>query len=699
MKIMADQVKGKTIIISDKINSNVILKNCIVNLAFMVFFLLLGPIYEENDDVGIERIASGFFGEPSSYLVFCNILIGKFLSTLYRIIPSIKWYALFMYGITFISFCVFSIICDKIIANSALSCVIKYPFIIIMGYEIYCMPQFTKTAGVSTMAGGCLLVYNVIIILLRKKNNNLKINYISILVAIAMLWVGSMIRIEAFILVIPFILVALSREIIKKVSYDKVNKRNILEALAIFGITVFVIGGTQILDRNIYSNDEAWKYYQNWNGLRGKVVDFNTADYYEFEDKYREIGMSENDYFMLKHWGFGDVDYYTNDRLQAVLDIDASTPKSEIDIVATLEKSLKYMLFGLSGKLFLYILVVWLVTDKKKLLDSLCVLGVIAFIAAFALYYGSVGRILNRVNVVVFLGTFLVIMFCMDDAYWQIERDNKVPLIIAGLVMALLSNKFCDRIEEYKNLLNKEAKYQERTLEIAADSDVMYVNDVSQNIFDEAWYGVFDRIPQNIRFTNVVAMGGWEVNSPSWKAQMFSMGITNIFRDSVDNERVLFITNEERKPHIETYINEHYNPLARLNKVIEFQDGTGYYNVITKPDYNAFDLSVTDYEDNLDEVVHYIRATDNGDEFYIDGTVYRTGLSSYEQEVFLICENGISMNVMKKESRERDDDYNGQYGNFSIEVDKGIVENSLENVYIILVTDGKLYKIQIDEVI
>ena len=60
MRNIVDNIKEKTIMLRERINSNVILKNCIINFAFMVLFLLLGPVFEENDDVGIERIASVF---------------------------------------------------------------------------------------------------------------------------------------------------------------------------------------------------------------------------------------------------------------------------------------------------------------------------------------------------------------------------------------------------------------------------------------------------------------------------------------------------------------------------------------------------------------------------------------------------------------------------------------------------------------
>lgn len=698
MRNIVDNIKEKTIMLRERINSNVILKNCIINFAFMVLFLLLGPVFEENDDVGIERIASGFFDEPSSFLVFSNIILGKILSTLYKIIPSIKWYVVLMYCIIYFSFCIVSIICDRVVTNNTLSCVIKYPFIIVLGFEIYCSPQFTKTAGIASLAGGCLLLHCVVMILTNSAIATKDIS-INIFVAIIFLLCGSAVRIESFLLIMLFVLIVLFRELYKFKNNSKFYMRTILRIIAPFGVVAILVGSIFFIDRLVYTQSGDWNNYTKWNNLRSWVVDFNTPDYHEYEDKYKGIGLSENDYYMLKNWAFGDVDFYTSDRLQLVLDIDTSKNNSDNDIINTLMMSLKNMLFGLSGQLFLYMIFIWLVLDKKNFIDSLCILGLITFLIGFAAYYGLVDRILNRVNVVVFLGAFLVVMFCMDDAPLQIENNKELSLIIVGLVMAMLSNKFCNNIETYKMINSKEIKYQERTKLIASDSDIMYVNDVSQNIFDEAWCGVFDRIPQNMRFKNVIPMGGWDINSPSWKKRMYSMGVTNIFRDAVDNNKVMFITNESRKPYIEKYINEHYNPIAKLNKVMEFQDGIGYYNVITMPDYNAFDLDAINYNCDYDGIVHYVRAIDEGDKYYIDGTVYRKGMSSYEQDVFLACDNGVSMNVTKKESQERNDDYNGQYGNFSIEVNKGIVENSLENVYIILVVEDKFYKIQIDEVL
>ena len=45
-----------------------------------------------------------------------------------------------------------------VISNNTLSCILKYPFIIIFGFELYCRPQYTKTAGIAAMAGGSLLI-------------------------------------------------------------------------------------------------------------------------------------------------------------------------------------------------------------------------------------------------------------------------------------------------------------------------------------------------------------------------------------------------------------------------------------------------------------------------------------------------------------------------------------------------------------
>ena len=80
----------------------------------------------------------------------------------------------------------------------------------------------------------------LVLITLLNNYNNVKKKYISIVVAISMLWLGSMIRIESFLLIIPFILIIFSSEFIKHGMFKKINKHHMLE-LSIIGVIIAII--------------------------------------------------------------------------------------------------------------------------------------------------------------------------------------------------------------------------------------------------------------------------------------------------------------------------------------------------------------------------------------------------------------------------------------------------------------------------
>lgn len=74
----------------------------VINLILIVYCLVLNTPYNEtNDDTGMRALASGSYGDSGGYLVFINIIIGKFLTVLYAVLPNINWYTTFEILIVF----------------------------------------------------------------------------------------------------------------------------------------------------------------------------------------------------------------------------------------------------------------------------------------------------------------------------------------------------------------------------------------------------------------------------------------------------------------------------------------------------------------------------------------------------------------------------------------------------------------------
>lgn len=125
-------------------------------LFLFIFLNILPTRFEENDDVVMLGIASGYYtGEPSEFLVFSNVLIGHLLSTLYTYWPEWPWYSLYLYSFHWLALGLFGLFAIKHLKS-------PLNFLLITGvvfFEIYSLSylQFTTTAGMVGLAGALWL--------------------------------------------------------------------------------------------------------------------------------------------------------------------------------------------------------------------------------------------------------------------------------------------------------------------------------------------------------------------------------------------------------------------------------------------------------------------------------------------------------------------------------------------------------------
>ena len=76
--------------------------------------------------------------------------------------------------------------------------------------------------------------------------------------------------------------------------------------LILIGLSLFSIGFVQ--------RYPAFKAYKTYSAYRSDIVDYS---YYSYEDnriEFEKNGISENDFYTLVHWNFGDIEYYDLDK-------------------------------------------------------------------------------------------------------------------------------------------------------------------------------------------------------------------------------------------------------------------------------------------------------------------------------------------------------------------------------------------------
>lgn len=223
-------------------------------IIFFIFFACLLPIsFEENDDVAMLLFASGkYSGVPQSHLVFINYAYGSVLTFLYSFVKGIEWYSVLF---AFVHVVALSVISWKIISTKnvkagykilfiSLLCVLEIRFILYF--------QFTTTAALGALAGIGLISCE---------------KFYQQSLGILLFLIAGLIRFEAAMLVLIIASPVLIRSIIVH-NVPTFSKQVVILIIAILLLSLF-----KYADFRSYQKEENWKYYTEYNRLRGAIND------------------------------------------------------------------------------------------------------------------------------------------------------------------------------------------------------------------------------------------------------------------------------------------------------------------------------------------------------------------------------------------------------------------------------------------
>lgn len=543
----------------------------ILALLFSVFICY--PLSETGDDSVMMSIASGGYGEYSSYIVFSNIFYAKVIVMLNAYVGGINWYFAVQFAIVF-----FSLVCITYVLLKKFSCKLGLTlgicFLVCFSYELYVTYQFTKTAAVATAAGCFILFYFL---------EYDKINIKWIISGIALIVTGSLIRFYSFLAVMGiFFILGLIRVILhlknKEIKYT-------VTYLVFFFIAVSISFGFNIVDKKIYNSQPEWKAYKEYNSLRSKIRDYPIPTYEENKLEYEKIGMSKNDYENMLQWNIGDTDYYTIDLFEKILNISPeSSEKTKEDstfLNGVLFYFREYMETNWSKCFVLAFLLILFISKKKRLsiVSGIIALGIIGALSMYLYLQGRYG--LQRIELILWLAGFLLLL-SINRNYYIWEKIGKAGNCFLMIGVSLLTVLFC--FEEYKtNIENKaaniEAKKEVREFYdyIGYDKEKVYLLDATSGYMGEE-IGLFETYPLGY-CDNVLGLGGWYTNSPVMKHAQQFYGIENVFADAVNNPDIYIVDKQNIDVEIQ-YIREHYSPNAYAEEVEIF----GAYHIYSIKD-------------------------------------------------------------------------------------------------------------------
>ena len=535
-----------------------------INLALLLLFAFSGCMkYEVSDDFIMEMIVSGAYtGSPSPFIMFMHPIIGIVLSILYTFIATINWYFIFQITVIFTSLCILSYTFLKYKKDN-LSILLFMIFLLFLSNDLYLLVQFTKTATLSLCAGCILMLSNI----LDRNTMNKK----EIALGILLFCVGYMIRnkciyIVLFFSVLPILFHGIQKRF-KYIDFVKLAKK----AGKVMFPCFFVLVGLSFFSKEFVQRYPAYKEYKEYSAYRSDIVDYSYYSYEENRTEFEKNGISENDFYTLVHWNFGDIEYYDLDKLKTVSTIlstyrDRQYTSIKGTIVNLINRQYKYYV---SAWALMFISLIGIFAIRNGIFQVLSV-NFFAFCLLFINMY--LGRLNYRVEYSIFLAAAAFLLYSFQISESRFEKfSNKalyavlIVLFVCRIPVHIPSYGKSSYDSMFISWNNDLAKYN---ASFAKEKDMSVINEIKQNPNNFYYLGFYSNIQtlylnynpwkgiQKSEFKNAAFFAGIDTFHPDWVKHLENNSINNPMKHLL-KENVYFIENRPIN-EVLTFVQEHY---------------------------------------------------------------------------------------------------------------------------------------------
>lgn len=586
------------------VSNNTVLYSFVINLLFFVFCLVFAGIrFETNDDNGMSQIGYGVYGQYSEYLVFVNVLVGFVNKALLLLFPQIPWYLVLMLVIMFFSYWIMSYVMLE--TNNNVVCVII--LLAFIGCNTYSNVQFTKVAGVATVAGISLLYLYLI---------NEKHRFIDVVIATGLLLVGASYRFEMFCACVALMSGLLIGYVVKKYKEGELKKKTkyILIAFVPFALSLLAYFANGIYA----STDSEYEYYTEFNKNRAELTDYGWPEYSKNESVYTELGITEDDLLMFEHWNFADPDVFNLEAAKKLVSVKVPTSKRQAvkEFIKWYPKDLLQYRW-IIGVIFIAIVSVLCAPKKWYLyLYSIFVLSVFELYLTYRQRY-----LMERVDVVVFLALYVVFALLMLEHIGNISEklDVRRCAFVSLFSIVCMVQTIYSQTMDMEKTSNKDGCI-EIVNSISEDKSHLYIFSTQDAWFLNALYGATDVPPKGIA-SNMYILGGWGTYLPATNDVKHNYNIDNPYKDIVNRDDVYVVYSciEEYLG----YVRRHYDPSVYAVVMKKIGDKNCY--CIRNDEYVLPEITEKENPEEL-----YIEMNDYLDknEYVVDGYVYMEGMDS-----------------------------------------------------------------------
>ena len=524
-------------------------------LVFAVVNLIFDIKYEQVDDFIIYNLYSGLDGTYNVHGIYIHPVLCFILGLFFRILPMVNWHTMFLLVMQFICFTIIgTLIIRK--SNSKISYILYVLFVSVCYTSLLQLIQYTSVAA--------LLILTAFFVMMdyieRAKHGKKYIICYAIIFTL-----GIMTRMQSLMIIAPFFVLYFAYNLIlfirKKVEKEKIIK--IVKNYLLFGILTVVV----YVSNYIFYNNEIYKNYDEFNGLRTILHDNVYVSYEENKEIFDEIGWSENDHYLFYTFNFGDENVYSKENLQKIVDYK----KSQGDLY-----NYEFKLDNIVNDL---------IDQMRNTNPYICIMFLGSFLVAIYTNNKNRGYIIS-----IFLVTLAV--NCIFIVINRSMQRVVIPEYILGIAMFLYLIRYREKVDNEKSNIIKAIsvfiivitvifsggayQFNYHLEDYSNCKDVIeYTNSHKENVYlytvpalqyRYLTYSVYEMPPEGA-FSNLRVMGGWDMYTQNYYDFKDRYGLDGTFLDLL-KENVYLIDGdvtwsgnyyEDYKKHIILFIKEHYD--------------------------------------------------------------------------------------------------------------------------------------------
>lgn len=514
--------------------------------------LLFPAHFETVDDLNFSLLLSGvgLTHTPTFLTWFTNVLITFPVMLLYRCVPDIPWYSVYLFSVLLASFTIFAA-AFMLRFNLKVGAALFLIYFVSIGALVENGLQYTSTAALLTQAGfllACCLP-------MTKRSPANQFPFWIILVSFIATVFASMIRFEPFMLVILFCSITALAVAPGRADLIKRNAK----PLCWFAVAVIV--GVSLKTANNFYYDTQHAYA----GVRELFKPF--SDIADSDREYlnqRKHKLSENDFALVKQFFVADRDVFTADSLSL------SVAGSEIPF--TTHKLRWVFETNILPLLLVCLASVWFldfkIMSKKRL--AIWLSGIIVLI----LYLAFFMKLPTRVHLALLTCAMTTLFMLMDRAklkkliqhFQHTEKPKRIQSYV--IAVAIAGSLTCSTLSA---LYEDCAYYNEKGTLVAAA--IKRLNPQPGQLFIVLGTTTpyqFMRPFQNLGSTfsrfDIYRTGLWS-RLPMGYTMMEDHGLSSMI-DACKSQNVFFISNSKTNELFAKFCSEHYQSNAVFTHVL-----------------------------------------------------------------------------------------------------------------------------------